>query len=94
MFSWQTTKCKVDGHIKEIKATTEMGSSGADAHNGDLPLNGEDIAVWLLVSAASDFDAELSPSIKCDKSPIGWWRLALLVKNTVIMGSILDPRCS
>eukprot|EP00268_Persea_americana_P023888 TRINITY_DN23401_c0_g2_i2.p1 TRINITY_DN23401_c0_g2~~TRINITY_DN23401_c0_g2_i2.p1 ORF type:complete len:1081 (-),score=258.90 TRINITY_DN23401_c0_g2_i2:211-3453(-) len=94
LFSWQTTKCKVDGHIKEIKATTEMGSSGADAHNGDLPLNGEDIAVWLLVSAASDFDAELSPSIKCDKSPIGWWRLALLVKNTVIMGSILDPRAS
>lgn len=94
MFSWKTTKHEVDEHIEEIIATTEMGFSGADVHNGYLPLNGEDIAVWLLVSAASDIDAQLSPSVKCNRGPIGWWRLALLVKNTVIMGSILDSRCS
>ncbi|CBI27851.3 unnamed protein product, partial [Vitis vinifera] len=30
----------------------------------------------------------------CQTNPVGWWRLALLVKNMVILGSALDPRAA
>jgi len=32
-------------------------------------------------------------SSDCGINPVGWWRLALLVKNMLILGKALDPRC-
>ncbi|XP_058070516.1 uncharacterized protein LOC131219413 isoform X2 [Magnolia sinica] len=100
LFGWQmncpiSTSSKVEEHIKEIIAATESWFSRVDENYDYLLPNGEDIAVWLLVSAASNSEAQYDcPGNDLNATPVGWWRLALLVKNTVIMGSILDPRAS
>lgn len=53
----------------------------------------QDIAVWMLVSAASDLEDQVAYQLKePNRHPDRWWRLALLLKNMVIMGSVLDPR--
>lgn len=59
------------------------------------PSEGEDTAIWLLVSTISDSDAQHNcMSSDCQKNPVKFWRLALLVKNMVILGSPLDPRAA
>ncbi|XP_038997347.1 uncharacterized protein LOC120122221 [Hibiscus syriacus] len=57
-----------------------------------LPLEGEDVAIWLLVSTTSDAQHEHLSS-NCQANTTGW-RLALLVKDTVILGSTIDPRAA
>ncbi|XVF03163.1 hypothetical protein REPUB_Repub04eG0237300 [Reevesia pubescens] len=60
-----------------------------------LPLEGEDIVVWLLVSTFSVSDAQHEHlSSNCQANPSRCWRLALLVKDRVILGSTLDPRAA
>lgn len=90
LFTWRI-KCPVSSysdieeHINELVAATS---------NNQFSLEGEDIAVWLLVSSSSDSDAQQDyVSDDCDSNPMGRWRLALMVKNMVIFGSALDPRC-
>ncbi|URD96691.1 hypothetical protein MUK42_29338 [Musa troglodytarum] len=64
-----------------------------DAAN-PLPLR-QDIAVWILVSAASDLEDQVAYQLKKpNRHPDRLWRLALLLKNMVIMGSVLDSRAS
>ena len=84
----------VDFHINKIMAATKMWFSKHNENYTFLPLGGESIAVWLLVSTLSDSDTQHDNQMNdCQTNPVGWWRLALLVKNMVILGSALDPRC-
>ncbi|XVE91644.1 hypothetical protein REPUB_Repub01dG0027700 [Reevesia pubescens] len=84
----------LNGHINEtITATKIWFSEHKDC--SFLPLEGEDIAVWLLVSTVSDSDAQHEHlSSNCQSNSSRWWRLALLVKDRVILGSTLDPRAA
>lgn len=78
----------------EIMAATRTWSSKHRENNSFLPSEGEDFAIWLLVSTISDTDAQhnyISSDVQIN--PVRLWRLALLVKNMVILGSPLDPRC-
>ncbi|CAJ2637524.1 unnamed protein product [Trifolium pratense] len=55
----------------------------------------EDVAMWFLVSTPSDFDCclnHVSTSSHHDVHTARSWRLALLVKNSIVFGSPLDPR--
>ncbi|MCH88968.1 F/Y rich carboxy-terminal protein, partial [Trifolium medium] len=54
----------------------------------------EDAAMWFLVSTPSDFDCcenHVSTSSHQDVHTARSWRLALLVKNSIVFGSPLDP---
>ncbi|XP_072988523.1 uncharacterized protein [Typha latifolia] len=73
----------------KIMATNCSTEAGGDPF---LMLSGEDIAVWLLVSAASASEFQCHFEVK--EPVLRCWRLALLAKNKVFMGSILDPRAS
>ncbi|XP_019074824.1 uncharacterized protein LOC100268093 isoform X3 [Vitis vinifera] len=85
----------VDLHINKIMAATKMWFSKHNENYTFLPLGGESIAVWLLVSTLSDSDTQHDNQMNdCQTNPVGWWRLALLVKNMVILGSALDPRAA
>ncbi|KAJ9707739.1 hypothetical protein PVL29_000014 [Vitis rotundifolia] len=85
----------VDLHINKIVAATKMWFSKHNENYTFLPLGGESIAVWLLVSTLSDCDTQHDNQMNdCQTNPVGWWRLALLVKNMVILGSALDPRAA
>ncbi|KAH9772318.1 FYR C-terminal domain-containing protein [Citrus sinensis] len=75
-------------------ATTSLFSKHSEK-SSFCPSVGEDSAIWLLVSTISDSDAQHNcMSRDCQKNPVRFWRLALLVKNRVILGSPLDPRAS
>ncbi|KAM0937526.1 hypothetical protein DsansV1_C25g0189421 [Dioscorea sansibarensis] len=54
---------------------------------------GDDTAVWLLVSAASESEAVDDDKDRDERGPAGGWRLALLAKNMVFMGHAFDSRC-
>lgn len=63
--------------------------------NEDLSLtsSNDNVAVWLLISACADTDAQ-DVVERAQTVPIGCWRLALLVKSSLILGSLLNPRTS
>ncbi|KAL5988141.1 hypothetical protein ACLOJK_035904 [Asimina triloba] len=98
IFGWEkkipvSSGFKLEEHVKEIIAATNLWFSGNGETCGGLLPNGEDIALWLLVSAALDTDEQLDyPGNNFNDGLFGQWRLAILVKKTLIMGSILDPR--
>lgn len=83
-------QCPVSGYSDIEEHLKQMMPATCD---GQFSLEGEDLAVWLLVSSSSDFDSQDYMSGDCDLNPVGRWRLALMVKNTMIFGSTLDPRC-
>lgn len=99
MFSFQSeaplsSNPDVDLLINEIMASTKMWLSMHNENYSFLPLDGESIAVWLLVSTLSDSDTRKDNQMNdCQTNPVGWWRLALLVKSMVILGNTLEPRC-
>ncbi|CAK9142437.1 unnamed protein product [Ilex paraguariensis] len=81
--------------INEIMEKTEMWFSEGGKYHVSLPIQGEDVAIWLLVLTALDPDVQHGSKLSgCQINPGGWWRLALLVKNNVILGSALDPRAT
>lgn len=81
----------VASQINTIMALTKLGFS--EKHDS-FPLEGNDMGVWLLISTESGPGTEIDYSSgSCNKNPPRLWRLALLVKNMVILGSALDPRC-
>ncbi|KAL5553593.1 hypothetical protein UlMin_040994 [Ulmus minor] len=95
-FSWQKEPrifCDpvVDGHVNRMMAATKKSLSEQAMDGSFQPLEGENIAVWLLVSVMSDSDAQDDYISGYRMNSVGWWRLALLVKNTVILGSAMDP---
>ncbi|KAJ0037653.1 hypothetical protein Pint_23475 [Pistacia integerrima] len=82
-------------NIKGIMDATDLWFSKHHENNSFLQSEGEDIAIWLLVSTASVSEAQHNHiSSDCQTNPVRFWRLALLVKNTVILGSTLDPRAA
>ncbi|XP_038705729.1 uncharacterized protein LOC120001458 isoform X2 [Tripterygium wilfordii] len=98
LFSWESKCCfisnpTVEDHIDGIMAATNMCISGHSEGHNFPPADGEDVAVWLLMSTASDsYDHHGFEASNCQTNSVRCWRLALLVKNMVIFGSALDPR--
>ncbi|KAK4842534.1 hypothetical protein QYF36_023324 [Acer negundo] len=98
VFSWQrngsfSMEADMEEHVKGIMDATKNLFLERNENNSFLPSEGKDIAIWLLVQSVSD-DARHDYSSDCQTNPIGLWRLALLVKNMVILGSPLDPRAA
>lgn len=82
-------KSDVDEHVNEIMAATVKKIQECDGNHTSLQLEGEEIAIWLLVSAVSDDeDNYLQNASEVDSGAC--WRLALLAKNAVLLGSPLD----
>lgn len=76
--------------IDAIMAATKVRFSNRTNNHTLLPLQ-EDIVVWLLVSTDPDSTAQYEhKSGPCQANPARCWRLALLIKNMVILGSQLD----
>ncbi|XP_073219859.1 uncharacterized protein [Cicer arietinum] len=60
-------------------------------------LPSQDVAIWFLVSTPSDVDCcqnHVSTSSHHDVHSARSWRLALLVENSIVFGSPLDPRAT
>ncbi|KAI3953689.1 hypothetical protein MKW98_017513 [Papaver atlanticum] len=82
-------------HINGIMVATKACFSSSCEDPAFLSPNDEGMAVWVFIYAAGDSEIQYqhrSSGIK--PRPTGCWRLALLVKNTLILGSALDPRAS
>ncbi|GMI99857.1 hypothetical protein like AT1G26330 [Hibiscus trionum] len=94
LLSWQPVFGHADmkGCIDEIITATKLGFS-EHKDCSFLPIKGEDVAIWLLVLTNSDDQHEHLSSI-CQANTSGSWRLALLVKDRVILGGTLDPRAA
>ncbi|MQL69097.1 hypothetical protein Taro_001422 [Colocasia esculenta] len=86
------TFIRVEDHVKEILLSTDFGNFQVSNTDTSLPSTG-DAAVWLLVSASGLEAQHDNLMIKTDTSSVGW-RLALLAKDMVLMGSLLDPRAA
>ncbi|MBA0834652.1 hypothetical protein Goarm_006982 [Gossypium armourianum] len=85
VFSYDDMKERID----EITTSTKFWFS-KHKDSSFLPLEGKDVAIWLLVLTNSDAQHEhLSSNRLANTSRC--WRLALLVKDTMILGSTLDP---
>ncbi|XP_062162867.1 uncharacterized protein LOC133869800 isoform X2 [Alnus glutinosa] len=100
LFSWKNegpgfSNSNVEEHVNGIMAATKMWFSESSENSSFLPSEGEDVAVWLLVSTISDSNAQHN-FIQSDRQnhSVGCWRLALLVKNMVILGTALDLRAA
>lgn len=95
LFSWQRNgSVSTDASLELTNTATTSLFSKHSEKSSFCPSVGEDSAIWLLVSTISDSDAQHNcMSRDCQKNPVRFWRLALLVKNRVILGSPLDPRC-
>ncbi|XP_048319035.1 uncharacterized protein LOC107429040 isoform X1 [Ziziphus jujuba] len=99
LFSWQMkghfSESSVEENVSRMMAATNMWFSEQNKNPSLLPIEGEDIAVWLLVSVISDFDTQHGYiSEDSQTNSVGCWRLALLVNNVVILGTTLDPRAA
>lgn len=93
LFAWHPvhSHSTIEDHVDMILAATKLWFSKGINNKTLVPAEVKDTAIWLLVSTDLDSNA------KCDHaespaSPARCWRLALLVKNQVILGSQLDPR--
>ncbi|XP_052187785.1 uncharacterized protein LOC127798326 isoform X2 [Diospyros lotus] len=82
-------------HIDEIMAATRNSFSEPRLNHPFIPIEGEDMAIWLLISTNFNSDVQhVFESSDHHKNPLDHWRLALLVKDRVIFGSALDPRAA
>ncbi|XP_031376678.1 uncharacterized protein LOC116192300 isoform X2 [Punica granatum] len=93
---WKDTassRSNVDEHINEIMAATTRTFQESDGSHPSLhlQLEGGELALWLLVSAVSDAEDDCLRNAS-EVNSVAWWRLALLAKNAMILGSPLDPR--
>ncbi|KAL8518470.1 hypothetical protein ACS0TY_009737 [Phlomoides rotata] len=90
VFSWQRKgEYKAKSLVGEIVDATKMGFSGTSENRVFSPED-NDVAVWLLISTNSGPDSECYQSSEQEANVGGCWRLALLVNNTVITGSVVD----
>lgn len=84
----------MDAYVEEVMAATSMWFTEQTKNLSVLSLDEKNMAVWLLVRIVPDSDAQHDHiSSHFERNSMGLWRLALLVKNMVILGSALDPRC-
>ncbi|EFH69666.1 predicted protein [Arabidopsis lyrata subsp. lyrata] len=90
LFAWHPvhSHSTIEDHVDMILAATKLWFSKGINNKTLVPAEVKDTAIWLLVSTDLESDA------KCDRveSPARCWRLALLVKNQLILGNQLDPR--
>ncbi|KAG2269549.1 hypothetical protein Bca52824_064104 [Brassica carinata] len=90
LFAWHPlhSHSTMEDHIDMILAATKLWFSKGITNKTLVPAEVKDTAIWLLVSTDPD------PDVSCDSvgRPARCWRLALLVRNQVILGSPLDPR--
>lgn len=91
VFRWQTKgEYKTRALVAEIIEATKMWFSGRNDDHVFSPED-NDVAAWVLISTASDPDHEYCQSSEQEEENVGGsWRLALLVNNMVITGSIVD----
>lgn len=88
------SESSVEENVNGMMAATNMWFSEQNKNPSFLPKEGEDVAIWLLVSVMSDSDTQHGYiSDNRQTTSVGWWRLALLVNDVVILGTALDPRC-
>ncbi|CAH2033897.1 unnamed protein product [Thlaspi arvense] len=87
LFAWHTvhSHSTIEDHVDMILAATKLWFSKGTNNKTLVPAEVKDTAIWLLVSTDPDPDASVESPARC-------WRLALLVRNQVILGSQLDPR--
>ncbi|XP_060215072.1 uncharacterized protein LOC132641940 isoform X2 [Lycium barbarum] len=80
--------------INEITDVTKMSFLEISDNQSFCSLEDKDVAIWLLISTAPDPNSPAYQSSEQQCDPVHWWRLALLVNNTMIMGNSLDPRAT
>ncbi|GFZ10933.1 DNA binding protein [Actinidia rufa] len=84
-----------EDHINDIMAATKTSFLERGENHVSIPMEGEDVAIWLFISTFYNSDILLDfQSTDSKVNPVGFWRLALLVKNRVILGSALDARAA
>ncbi|KAI3970741.1 hypothetical protein MKX01_024388 [Papaver californicum] len=85
----------IEEHMNRIMAATQACFSSSCEDPAFFSPNDEGIAIWLFIYAAGDSEVQYQHTSSGIKPrPTGCWRLALLVKNTLILGSALDSRAS
>ncbi|KAK4430102.1 hypothetical protein Salat_1310900 [Sesamum alatum] len=90
IFRWQIKgECKMGVLINEIMDATRTWFSGRNENHVFSPKD-RDVAIWLLISTVSDPDSQCDQPCEQEADLDRCWRLALLVNNTVIIGSALD----
>lgn len=98
LFRWQrkfTVPAGVTEEIiNEITDVTKMSFLEISDNQPFCSLEDKDVAIWVLISAAPDSNSSAYQSSEQHSDPDHWWRLALLVNNTMIMGNSLDPRAT
>ncbi|KAL3654322.1 hypothetical protein CASFOL_004003 [Castilleja foliolosa] len=75
--------------VQEIMDATRISFSRR-SENHLFSVEDRDASVWLLISTGPDSDSELCQSSEQEANGGGFWKLALLVNNTVISGSVID----
>ncbi|XP_057461222.1 uncharacterized protein LOC130751632 [Actinidia eriantha] len=84
-----------EDHINDIMAATKTSFLERGENHVSIPILGEDVAIWLFISTFYNSDIQHDfQSTDSKVNPVGFWRLALLVKNRVILGSTLDARAA
>ncbi|KAK4715224.1 hypothetical protein R3W88_013562 [Solanum pinnatisectum] len=98
LFRWQrkfTVPAGVtEDIINEITDVTKMSFLEISDNRPFCSLEDKDVAIWVLISTAPDSNSSAYQSSEQHSDPDHWWRLALLVNNTMIMGNSLDPRAT
>ncbi|GMH15255.1 hypothetical protein Nepgr_017096 [Nepenthes gracilis] len=79
--------------MTKLMAATTSWLSEHKGKNAFSHGEGDDIAVWLLICTTPEsLDQPKNQSTECQMNRAGCWKLGLLIKNTVILGTQLDPR--
>ncbi|PHU02223.1 hypothetical protein BC332_27474 [Capsicum chinense] len=98
LFRWQrkfTVPAGVTEEIiNEIIDVTKMSFLEISDDRPFCSLEDKDVAIWLLISTAPDPNSPSYQYSEQQSDPVHWWRLALLVNNTMIMGNSLDTRAT
>ncbi|XP_058747665.1 uncharacterized protein LOC131620558 isoform X2 [Vicia villosa] len=98
LFHLQTKGLGLSYASREEKAEKLLEASNlwhSEQRETHVYLPTKDVAMWFLVSTPSDFDCcqdHVSTSIHQDVNTARSWRLALLMENSIVFGSPLDPR--
>ncbi|CAL1395158.1 unnamed protein product [Linum trigynum] len=67
----------LEEHVNRMMEATKLS-----LNESSPGMDGEDIAIWLLVA---------TNPIDHPTDPVGCWRLALMARNTLVLGTTLDP---
>lgn len=79
---------------RKLEEATLSWFSRISEANNFCPIEGEDVAVWLLIFTSSDSHAQSACYSSNYLNSDGCWRLGLLIKGKVILGGTLYSRYS